>query len=148
MLDVLCNCCTYVQRETHVAISFTELCSVNLCVRLKMRVNSVITDGLYKIVKGNIGWPDEIRIGPPEIGAAVSDDKNPINLRLTEGVFFVPLSFFSDISQSYKRIITKFAITFKPSIWHILTKRKLDTSDMSTTNDVRVTSCLPGFRQK
>ena len=59
-----------------------------------------------------------------------------------------PLSFFRDISQSYKRIITKFSILSKPSIWHILTKGKLDTLNRSTTNDVRVTPCFPSFRQK
>ena len=74
-----------------------------------------------------------------------------LNPRLTGGwLFFAPppLVFFRDISQSYKRIITKFSIPSKRSIWHILTKRKLDTSHTSTTNDVIVTSCFPGFRQK
>ena len=57
---------------------------------------------------------------------------------LTKGAIFCPLSFFRNISQSYKRIITKFSIPSKPLIWHILTKGKLDTSDTSTmTSDWR-----------
>ena len=46
------------------------------------------------------------------------------NPRLTGGgAVFPPPSFFRDISQSYKRIITKFLIPSKTSIWHILTKK-------------------------
>ena len=64
------------------------------------------------------------------------------------GLFFAPLLFFCDISRSYVRIIVKFLIPSKPSILHVLTKGKLASFDTSAINDVRVTSCFPGFRKK
>ena len=71
-----------------------------------------------------------------------------VDPRLTEGLFFAPSRFFCDISRRYVRIIAKFSITSRPSIWHILTEGKFDSFDRSAINDVRVTSYFPVFRQK
>ena len=57
--------------------------------------------------------------------------------RLTGGVFLAPL-LFSAISRSYKGIIAKFSVPSKLSIWHILTKEKLVSSDTLAINEVRV----------
>ena len=72
------------------------------------------------------------------------------NPRPTGGGYFLPppLVCFCNNSISYLRIIAKFSIPSRPSISHILTKRKLANFDVSAINDVIVTSCFPDFRKK
>ena len=66
------------------------------------------------------------------------------------GAIFCPHpSRFSAISHEVtKRSSHFFLVPSKPSVWYILTKGKLFSSDRSTINDVRVTSCFPELRQK
>ena len=83
-------------------------------------------------------------------GDAPEQDCMKLNPRLTGGGYFLPPSppFFLQYLPMLRTDRRQIFNIRKPSILHVLTKAKLVSFDTSAINDVRVTSCFPGFKQK